>query len=95
MAVKPIFGTYPYLKISKEYGVPYADVLMMAEAVRDHGTDLPFGIEIRGEHVLSLFQRVFQNMPDENHRKGFASMLEMAVNNFKRIQAEGWDQSNG
>lgn len=32
-SVKPLFGTYPYLRIAKKYGVDYGAVLAVAHAI--------------------------------------------------------------
>jgi hypothetical protein len=100
MPVKPI-SSYPYLHIAEKYGLPYGDVLMVAQFyTKDHGDRL-YDEQIRIS-VIEPYHRIENTLAERDRLKpisnkyrfgSFMSEIADAVRNFHAIIAEGWDQS--
>lgn len=88
MPVKPIYGSYPYLTISKLFCVEYSDVLEIANFQKEARRKL--GV---GPHTQAAYDRIEQQLEPRDQMVLFIARMRKAEKNFNDIVNEGWDQS--
>lgn len=95
MAVKPIMGSYPYLTLAKKYDIAYEDVLMLAEAIKEHRhlDNISYGDIAHGVNLGMLVSQVCNSFNNSWEMAEFCEALHNASNNFRDIIEQGWDQS--
>ena len=83
--MKPKNGSYPYLRIAKEFNLDYGDVLLINEWYACLETDQPLRVCVK-----EAYGRVSNALPIET-RMRLETRLKYQRDEFKTIQQEGWD----
>lgn len=81
--MKPQNGSYPYRNIAKKFDVDYGDTMLCAESLLDRGVTSK-------RNIYEAVERVYKSLTPGDMRL-FTRAIERQVEEFKVIQAEGWD----